>query len=58
MLGFKIKYRTVERGHPRKTILVPIHRPDGSPAHAPVTVVDDEALARVAREDDAPPSVH
>jgi len=58
MLGFKIKYRTVERSHPRKIVLVPVHRPDAPPAHAPLNAVNDAVLDALAAEREAPPSLH
>lgn len=58
MLAFKIRYRTVERGQPRKIELVPVHRPDAPPAHAPVNTVNDDMIDRIAREAGSRPSVH
>jgi hypothetical protein len=57
-LGFKIKYRTVERGHPRKIVLVPVLLPDAPPTHAPVNGADNALLVALDAERDAPPSVH
>ncbi|MCC6917809.1 MAG: hypothetical protein IT548_01320 [Alphaproteobacteria bacterium] len=54
MLAFKIRYRPVERGQPRKVELVPVWESDAPPRPA-VRTVDERALAG---EGEAPPSVH
>jgi hypothetical protein len=58
MLGFKIKYRSAERGHPRKIVLVPVHRPDEPPRHAAVDAVDEGMPDTFGRDEPAASSVH